>query len=316
MSLWLIGAGIMSLEYAKVLNSLGVDYEVICRSSSSAEKFKKEINKHVIIGGVSNALKENKPPNQAIIAVGVEDLAKTTIDLLVSGTKRILLEKPGGVNTKEISDVYKVTNSYSASVLLGYNRRFYASTQALKEIIIKDGGATSCNFEFTEWSHVIKNIVKEKVVKESWFLANSTHVVDLAFYLCGFPSEWQSYHNGSLKWHPTASRFCGSGITEKGILFSYHADWEAPGRWSLEVLTKLNRYVLRPLEKLQKIPLGKLEIESINIDDEFDKKYKPGLYKQVKAFLNNEDEEFCSIKDQVNHSSIYDRIAGYNKLST
>jgi len=313
MSLWLIGAGTMSLEYAKVLNSLGIDYDVICRSSSSAEKFEKEINKNVISGGLSNALKNHKPPNQAIVAVGVEDLAKTTIDLINAGTKRILLEKPGGINTNELSDLYKVSNSNSASVLLAYNRRFYASTQTLKEMILKDGGATSCNFEFTEWSHVIKNLVTEKFVKESWFLANSTHVVDLAFYLCGFPSEWQSYYSGSLDWHPSAARFCGSGITEKGILFSYHADWEAPGRWSLEILTKLNRYILRPIERLQKIPIGKLEPENVNIDDEVDKKYKPGLYKQVKAFINNEDEEFCTIKDQVNHCSVYDKIAGYNK---
>ncbi len=313
MSLWLIGAGTMSLEYAKVLNSLGIDYDVICRSSSSAEKFEKEINKHVISGGLSNALKNHKPPDQAIVAVGVEDLAKTAIDLINAGTKRILLEKPGGISTNELSDLYKVSNSNSTSVLLAYNRRFYASTQTLKEMIIKDGGATSCNFEFTEWSHVIRNLVTEKVVKESWFLANSTHVVDLAFYLCGYPSEWQSYYSGSLDWHPSASRFCGSGITEKGILFSYHADWEAPGRWSLEILTKLNRYILRPIERLQKIPIGKLEPENVNIDDEVDKKYKPGLYKQVKAFINYEDEEFCTIKDQVNHCSIYDKIAGYNK---
>jgi hypothetical protein len=149
------------------------------------------------------------------------------------------------------------------------------------------------------------------ILSTSWFLANSTHVVDLAFYLCGFPSEWQSYNSGSLDWHPAASRFCGSGITEKGILFSYHADWEAPGRWSLEILTKLNRYILRPIERLQKIPIGKLEPENVNIDDEVDKKYKPGLYKQVKAFINYEDEEFCTIKDQVSNCSIYDKIAGY-----
>ena len=29
-----------------------------------------------------------------------------------------------------------------------------------------------------------------------------------------------------VAWHPAASRFCGAGITDRGALFSYLADWE------------------------------------------------------------------------------------------
>ena len=41
-------------------------------------------------------------------------------------------------------------------------------------------------FEFTEWSHNIRLKLNQQV-KESWFLANSTHVVDLVFHLIGLP---------------------------------------------------------------------------------------------------------------------------------
>ena len=52
--------------------------------------------------------------------------------------------------------------------------------------------------------------------------------------------------------------------------------------------------------------------ENIKIDDENDTKYKPGIYNQIKAFLEAEDAMFCSIEDQLKHIDIYNKIAGYD----
>ena len=46
-------------------------------------------------GGLAQALSADKAPDTAIVAVGVEQLAPTTKQLIQSGTRRILLEKPG-----------------------------------------------------------------------------------------------------------------------------------------------------------------------------------------------------------------------------
>jgi len=311
MSLWLVGSGAMSKDYAKVLDDLQIQYEVIGRGETSSEKFEKETGKSVIQGGLNHALKLHKAPMQAIVAVGVEMLSGIAKELLLAGTKYILLEKPGGISTAEIEEVNHLANTQKATVLLAYNRRFYASTQAVRQLIFEDGGATSCSFEFTEWSHIIGSLKKNENVKKSWFLANSSHVVDLAFFLCGSPKEWKGYKSGSLDWHQSASRFCGSGITDQGVLFNYHADWEAPGRWGLEVLTKKNRYILRPIEQLQKISLGKIVSEAVSIDDQIDKDYKPGLYKQVKSFIDKNNKDFCTLEEQLVHCLVYDEIAGY-----
>ena len=64
------------------------------------------------------------------------------------------------------------------------------------------------------------------------------HVVDLAFYLCGKPDEISCYTTGGLNWHSAASVFAGAGITKKNVLFSYNANWGAPGRWGVEIMTK------------------------------------------------------------------------------
>ena len=312
MSTWLIGAGYMAQEYAKVLNILLPEYEVIGRGKKSATEFESVTSHFVRQGGLKKALEELKPPMQAIVAVGVEDLSRIASELVRFGVKRILLEKPGGINKQEISELNTIAKTYDANILIAYNRRFYTSTEALKELVEIDGGATSCIFEFTEWSHKIEPLKKGPGVKESWFLANSTHIVDLAFHICGYPKEFSAWQKGSLSWHPSSERFCGAGITKNNVVFSYHADWSAPGRWSVEILTTKNRYILKPLEKLQVVRLGSVNLENIEINDQVDIQYKPGIYNQLKAFLNEDDINFCSIEEQLQHIDIYNKIAGYD----
>lgn len=311
MNIWLIGAGAMAQDYCKVLLSLNFPFEVIGRSQKSAKEFEINTGKTVRLGGLEKSLGESKPPNFAIIAVGVESLAEVAIQLIKAGSRRILLEKPGGLNIRQIRLVRNIANKHNADVLIAYNRRFYASAEKLRNLIMEDEGPISCNFEFTEWSHLIAPLILDKNIKKSWFLANSTHVVDLAFHLCGLPKEWKSWQGGMLDWHPSAARFCGAGITEKNVFFSYLADWEAPGRWSVEVLTRKHRFILRPMEQLQVVRLGSVKIESVLIDDELDKLYKPGLFKQTKAFLDYDDQLFCSIEEQIKHIAVYDKIANY-----
>lgn len=312
MSLWLIGSGSMSKDYARVLQGLHQAFEVVGRGADSAEKFEIETGIPVKQGGLESALAGSQVPMQAIVAVGVEHLAEVTSELIKAGTRQILVEKPGGVSTKEIRELHQTATKHKALVYVAYNRRFFASTALARELIFKDGGATSCVFEFTEWSHIISPLVKGPGVKEAWFLGNSTHVVDLAFHLCGVPKDFGAWQSGSLEWHPAAARFCGSGTTEQGVLFSYHADWDAPGRWGVEVLTQKHRFILRPMEQLQVIEKGSVSLKNLDLDDEVDKKFKPGLYKQVKAFLAQDNNLLCTLDEQYRHSMFYDKMAGYD----
>jgi predicted dehydrogenase len=314
MSIWLIGAGVMAQDYAKVLISLGRDFKVIGRNNQSANNFESIINLPVNRGGVSAALSIFPAPIEAIISVGVENLASVAMDMIKSGTRRILLEKPGGINSEEICKLQNLATAHNAEVLIAYNRRFYSSTILARNLIAEDGGATSCSFEFTEWSHVLGSLDKPTKVKEAWFLANSTHVVDLAFHLCGLPKNWHGWRGGSVNWHPSAARFCGAGITERGVFFSYTADWEAPGRWGIEVQTRKRRFIFRPMEELHVVKMGSVVIEKMNIDDRWDQAFKPGLYQQVTEFLNRNDKYFCTINDQLQNVLIYDQMAGYNQV--
>jgi len=311
--IWLIGAGAMAQDYIKVLNTLKIPTNIIGRGKASATDFKDKTGHPVTSGGVESFLKTNPSVcSHAIVAVGVEDLFKTTKLLLEYGVKNILVEKPGSIFKNDLIELKKIASNRHAIVAIAYNRRFYASTKKAIEIINKDGGPISFNFEFTEWGHVIESLNKPENISEAWFLANSTHVVDLAFFLGGKPLEFSAYTKGSLKWHNSSSVFAGAGISNKNALFSYQANWQAPGRWSLEVLTNKHRLIFKPMEKLQIQKIGSIKVDFLDIDDEKDNLYKPGLFNQVDDFIKNNLNKLCLLDEQIELFDTYKKIASYN----
>ncbi|MDT8903849.1 Gfo/Idh/MocA family protein [Anaeroselena agilis] len=305
----LVGAGPMAVEYAKVLQAMKRPVLVIGRGGESAEAFREATGIPVFTGGLESWLQQATDiPATAIVCVGEKWLGQTTRHLINRGVHDILVEKPGGFDGRDIREVAEAAQAKNANVYVGYNRRFYASTQKAEQIISEDGGVLSFSFEFTEWGHIIAGLKKEDGVKEEWFLANSTHVIDHAFFLGGKPKEICCFTAGGVEWHNRASIYAGAGITEKGALFSYQANWEAPGRWAVELLTKKHRLIFKPMERLQIQKIGSVATEEVVIDDELDRKFKPGLFRQVMRFLSEYKASLPSIQEQSSMLDYFDQI--------
>lgn len=314
----LVGTGPMAEEYVKVLKAIGNEIKVIGRGRASAENFEAKTGIKPItdgvdawLGGLSSAdasFKEHK----IIVAVTENELGNVALSLLKAGFKSMLLEKPGGANYEQIEKVAAEAEKNGAKVYIAYNRRFNASTKKAMKIIKEDGGITSFHFEFTEWSHIVGTLKKADGVLENWFMQNSSHVVDLAFFLGGKPTEISSYTGGNLAWHPAASIFAGAGKTEKGALFSYQANWAAPGRWWVEMLTNKHRLILRPLEGLSIQNIGSVAIEEVPLDKTLDTEFKPGLYKEVESFLKDDSTDLCTIAEQAKSLSYYRKVCPYS----
>lgn len=310
-NIWIIGAGPIAQEYARVLIALHKNFTVIGRGSESARVFEEKTGISVIQGGLENYLL-NKPsiPDFAFVAVKTVDLCKTCIGLIEYGVKKIFCEKPGFCEPQECSILAKYADSFSCKLFLAYNRRFYSSVLKAEEIIFDDAGIKSFNFEFTEWSHIIERLAQPKIALQNNFYGNTTHVIDLAFFLGGNPTQMHCYTSGELSWHKPAV-FAGAGITDKGALFSYSANWAAPGRWGVELLTAKHRLYLRPMEQLQIQNIGSVAINPVEIDDSLDKEFKPGFYMETKAFLEGDYSRLCSIEEQALHvENIYNKING------
>lgn len=307
------GAGPMAIEYAKALKKLNYPFLVVGRSQQSATEFEKITGIKVITGGIDKYLNQNKNiPVTAIVAVSEEHLGDVTIKLLKKGAKTILTEKPAGLDFEDVKKVCKLSEKLNAKVYVGYNRRFYASVKKALEIIKKDHGISSIFFDFTEASFRITPLKKAPGVKKNWFLQNSTHVLDLAFFLSGTPKKGAYFTSGKLNWHPKGAIFTGAGVTKKEIPFSYHANWDAPGRWSMEIQTKRNKLIFKPLEKLQIQEFGTFTVKEIVIDDNIDIEIKAGIFKEVESFLTNK-KDLCTISEQVENIDFYQQILEGNQ---
>lgn len=308
MKILLLGAGQMAAAYAKVLSNLKADFVVVGRSTKSSEIFKNSTGIEAVTGGYEKFLEAGNPlPSKAIIAIDDELLHKAIIDLSNAGVKEILTEKPAGLFIDYIAAIKRAAEKNDIKVYVAYNRRFYASVLKALELIKEDGGVKSFHFEFTEWAHKIEILDKPKIVLNRWLIANSSHVIDLAFFLGGKPRQINSYVSGKLSWHPDGCIFTGCGVAENSALFSYNANWASPGRWGVEIMTNNYRLILRPLEKLQIMKKGSVNIEEVEIDYSLDTEFKPGLYLQTKNFIK-QSEKLLPIEEHLKIFQFYEKI--------
>ncbi len=308
----LIGPGNIGHDYIKVLNSFDVDIDVVGRSSKSSEEFSRKTQWFVHSGGVDSYINKNsKLPKYAIVAVNENQLSSVTLSLIEYGVKNILLEKPGGLSFSELTEIRNKSILNYSNIYIGYNRRFYQSVQKCKELLADNDDPLSVNFEFTEWTHKIDYNHYTKFELERFFMCNSSHVSDLVFHLFGKPKLLHSHTIGNLKWHPSASIFVGSGKTTDDVLFSYNSNWSSSGRWGVEINLTDYKLILKPLEKLFIQKRGSLDVEEVEINSNLDNLYKPGLYNEVKCFLEGGGGFLCTIEEQIDNFKWYYKIANY-----
>lgn len=307
----LVGAGVMAMDYQKVLTHLNLDFDVIGRSESNANTFAEKTGIKPITGGLENYLKKTtiEKGTFAIVATGAENLLKSLFALFRAGVEKILIEKPAALSIQELLDSEEELRPYFDKVFVAYNRRFYQSVQTAEKLIKEDGGIKTLHFEFTEWSHLITDAPILPEVKANWFFINSTHVIDTAFFLAGMPMQLNCFsQQGCLSWHQRTN-FTGAGITDKNVLFSYFSNWESAGRWVIELMTEKRRIIFRPLEGIMIQEKGSVVQSVYEFDDKIDKEFKPGLYQQVKHFIDNKNDRLLSIDLHIfNCKNVYQKI--------
>jgi predicted dehydrogenase len=245
----------------------------------------------------------------AIIAVAEDALVAVTEKLLELGAKRVLVEKPGALAAADLAGLAE-----NDDVFVAYNRRFYSSVVRARELIEDDGGPIGVTFDFTEIERLVLADADRRRLPEGtlhrWGIANSLHVIDLAFFLAGDPQSLTAERSGSLPWHPSGARFAGSGDTAAGALFAYAATWDGAGRWGVEVTTRKRRLVLRPLEELHEQRRGSFALEPVEVPPE-PAGVKPGVAGQLAAFLAGDTRFLCGAPEAVERLKLAERIFGY-----
>jgi predicted dehydrogenase len=310
MKIILIGTGPHSVEYLNVLKTKNLDVVVLGNKKESCLNFENKTGIKAFPDGINYFLDNIhlfKDVNYAIVSVSQHVLCDITLKIM-KYIKNILIEKPAGVNSSEIYKLYKNSIDTSCNLYVGYNRRFYSSVLKLKELL-KEEKILSATFDFSERTHILNNELENyhNITLNNWVMSNSSHILDLIFYLIGEPKNINTeiYGYNNIDWHKQGSIFQGNGITDKNIPFSYHSNWLSPGGWGIEINTNNNKYILKPLEILKfKTKYSDIE-EYQNINYDLDNNYKPGLMLQVGNFLDKKFENLLSIKDHFNKTILY-----------
>jgi predicted dehydrogenase len=291
-SILIAGTGFMAVAYAEVLRELGVSALAVGRSDERARAFTERTGVPAVAGGIEQWLSgRDALPERAIVCTSLGTTVDTVRLLLDAGLRSLLIEKPGAVCADDLAVLARQAEAVGAHAYVGYNRRFFESVRQARARIAAEGGATSVHFEFTERERDATSGKFDAVEQRHWGLANSSHVIDLAFHLAGRPATLQAQTAGALPWHPGGARFAGSGVTQAGVLFSYCANWGSGGRWGVEVCTEASRLILKPLEKVQVQPRGRFDLSELPLDTDLDTRFKPGIHRQTRAFLEGEDRE-------------------------
>jgi len=286
----IVGAGWMADQYCQALKAMNIQaVTVISRKEQSAKACCEKYQYQPRHGGYRDALLKLAGADLIIIATPVHELKLAAEFAAGLGYKNILVEKPGTLYSETMMEWAQKADKQDARIRIAFNRHTYPSLWKLKELAEIDGGITSCHYTFTEWVHTINFQNNEQDVYQRWGIANSLHVIAMAHTLIGMPKEMTSYKNGGLSWHPTGEQFAGAGETDKGVLFSYHANWTSAGRWGIEIMTPKNAYRLIPLEKLFRCPKGSVNWEQLEINAAYPT-VKEGIAEEVAIMLVPEME--------------------------
>ncbi len=312
----IVGAGPMARAHYAALRALGVRPDVLGRGEDSAAAFESETGARPTTGRLAGQLEARggAPIKRAIVAVPVDALPETAGLLLAAGADRILLEKPGGVDAAALGELARAPGS--DQVRIAYNRRFLSSARAARAMIEADDGVTSMMFEFNENIPLVRSLdAHDDAVKRNWFFANSTHVVDLAFFLAGAPQSLPSDFTLSPVVRecddgpPPGGRYAGAGVCG-GAAFAYHADWSSAGRWGLEICTAQRRLILKPLETLSQMQRGSFRIDPVALEPE-PEGVKPGLTAMLETFLDRPDDlALLTLRAQAERLATFARMAG------
>lgn len=305
-----VGTGPMAAAHAQALTQLGKSPEVVGRNRESAERFLRRFRVPVHTTDLGDYFQCGPLPDHAIIAIPIVGLGAVATAVLEAGFKEVLIEKPGSLSSVELKRLQKVAEDLGANVSVAYNRRFLESTSFLLDMLKTYSEPFEIQCEFNERLEELKGLNHPPKVLERWLIANSSHVLDLAIFLGGYPTLDSNKPSGSLKWHPSSSKFSASGTTVRGTGIRFLADWNHEGSWSLRILAGGKVFEMRPLEEVYELDPQSSSRRRIFTPSP-KTRTKPGLLEQAEEFLGEKRERLCSLSEQIRNMQLYEAIGGY-----
>ena len=274
----IIGGGLIGYEYLKILSELGINSDIISRSSKS------NVPKNKIIIDDIFEFPKNKLEkyNKFIVAVQPSFSLDIVKYILNNTNGEILVEKPFVLNSSKILEIEN--KLFEKRVFVALNRRWFKSILE-SERILKLSKPLNISIEFTEHLSRIRGTDLEK---KYWAIANSIHVIDMGLHLIGIPKidYIRKKKIGQNRYYINVySKKNNTDIT----LFSI---WGGAGNWSIEFRSYEYRLILNPIEKLLIQKSESFIKDEIKLNKEND--FKEGFMDMTNDFINGNKNKFPS----------------------
>ena len=193
----------------------------------------------------------------------------------------IFIEKPPGLVPEQTKILAEMANNYATSTFVGFNRRYYSIFHKGIKIINEHGRLLGLSVEGHERFWKIMEGEFSDNIRNNWIYANSTHTIDLLRFFGGEIKN-QKVFTKKIK-EDNGDQFVASMEFDSGILGTYTSHWYSPGGWVIKLFGEGVTVKFKPLEKGQWIDKD-FGVHEISVD-EVDKKFKPGFYRQMEAFI-------------------------------
>ena len=290
----------MSSEHIKVLNRNKnfVLAGIYSRSQKKIRPLKKKYGSLKIYSSIEDLYHKTKS-DLVIISIS-EDQYKKIMKKIIEFPWVCLAEKPLGLNSREIRQIYELSRIKKRKIFISLNRRFYLSTTKLKKIVDNFSSKRKLKIidcqnrqRFEEGAKKIGIIKSAKSIKYLMY-SNSVHLIDYISLFC----RGNLIKISSNNWRISKPKdFTVKMKFSSGDEVVYVAYWTKFKKWEVQIRFDKYSLKLKPLEKLN-ISNNFPEIKKINYIK--DKNFKPGLVNQsieIKKFFQKKNNKLVSIEN-------------------
>lgn len=279
----IIGAGWMAEQHLPVLSAIGGTKVVgiTSRTLSRAQALAQKYNIGCCVAGLGEMISEAQP-DAVLLLVSEDSMFGVCERLLNEHRLPLFIEKPAGLVPEETQQLADLARAKRVPTMVGFNRRYYSIFHKGIEIIRQHGKLRGVVVEGHErmWRVREMNKFSDKVLT-NWIYANSTHTIDLLRFFGGEPRNISAIvHNRIEK---KGDQIAAIMEFDSGAIGNYSAHWYSPGGWRVVLYGDEVTVEFKPLESGRWIDKG-FKVTEI-VSDEADVKFKPGLYRQMEAFV-------------------------------
>jgi len=274
-----VGAGSMAQEHIRAFADVP-DVEVAgihSRTRSRAEALAQQHGVRDVCDSVAELYERTQAD---LVVVAVPETAMNPVSrACFEYPWTALLEKPPGYSLLDAEEVSRAASQHERNVIVGLNRRFLSSTQAVTCDLERNNGRRFIHVQDQQDQAQAAELEHPQVVVDNWMYANSIHLID---YLRLFGRGSVASVTEVVAWSPGVSHAVIAKVEfDSGDIGLYEGIWQGPGPWAVSVTTPEKRWEMRPLEKASYQMRGERQSHSM-AGHEWDEEFKPGFRLQAK----------------------------------